>query len=152
MLSETILEIRKKGDLTQEDFAEKLFVTRQAVSRWENGETTPGIDTLKRISELFNVDANAFFGTAACCQSCSMQLKKFDDYAVNIDGGVNTDYCHYCYVDGAFAMDGTVEDMIEVNLQYLKEFNAENGTNFTEEQARKILKMHLPTLKRWKKT
>lgn len=63
-LATKIIDIRKTCNLTQEEFAAKLFVTRQAVSRWENGETTPTIDTLKTISELFKIDANFFFGTS----------------------------------------------------------------------------------------
>ena len=42
-----ILELRNKAGLSQDELAEKVFVTRQAVSRWENGETTPNIETLK---------------------------------------------------------------------------------------------------------
>ena len=49
-LNETIAEARKRRGLTQEQLAEKLFVTRQAVSRWERGEVIPGIDTLKLIA------------------------------------------------------------------------------------------------------
>jgi transcriptional regulator with XRE-family HTH domain len=45
---EVLAELRQKNGLTQDQMADKLFVTRQAVSRWENGETTPSIDTLKR--------------------------------------------------------------------------------------------------------
>jgi transcriptional regulator with XRE-family HTH domain len=58
-LSNTILEIRTKNGLTQDEFADKLHVTRQAVSRWENDETTPSIETLKIIAEMFKVDGNA---------------------------------------------------------------------------------------------
>ena len=46
----TILKLRKHLNLSQNEFAEKLSVTRQAVSRWENGETVPNIDTLKLIA------------------------------------------------------------------------------------------------------
>ena len=42
-----LYELRTKKGLSQEELAEKIFVTRQAVSRWENGETIPNIDTLK---------------------------------------------------------------------------------------------------------
>ena len=45
-----ILELRTKMGLSQDELAEKVFVTRQAVSRWENGETTPNIETLKPVS------------------------------------------------------------------------------------------------------
>ena len=44
-------EIRTKNNLTQDEMAERLFVTRQAVSRWENGDTTPNTEILKEISK-----------------------------------------------------------------------------------------------------
>ena len=50
-----IYELRTKKELSQEELAEKVFVTRQAVSRWETGETIPNIDTLKLLSKLFDV-------------------------------------------------------------------------------------------------
>lgn len=45
-------ELRTKKGLSQDELAEKLFVTRQAVSRWENGDTTPNVETLKLLSGL----------------------------------------------------------------------------------------------------
>ena len=57
-----IYELRTKKGLSQEELAEKVFVTRQAVSRWENGETIPNIDTLKRLSQLFDVSINRLLG------------------------------------------------------------------------------------------
>ena len=42
-----IVELRKKNDLSQDELAEKVFVTRQAVSRWETGETIPNTEALK---------------------------------------------------------------------------------------------------------
>ena len=48
-----IRELRTKKGLSQDELAEKVFVTRQAVSRWENGETTPNTETLKLLSKLF---------------------------------------------------------------------------------------------------
>ena len=44
---ETLAQLRREKNLTQEQLARQLYVTRQAVSRWENGETTPSIDMLK---------------------------------------------------------------------------------------------------------
>lgn len=49
-LNETISKARKRKGLTQEQLAQKLYVTRQAVSRWERGEVVPGIDMLKLIA------------------------------------------------------------------------------------------------------
>ena len=51
---DVILELRTKHGLSQEVLAEKIFVTRQAVSRWENGETVPNTETLKLLSKLFD--------------------------------------------------------------------------------------------------
>ena len=56
------LELRKKHGLSQEKMAEILFVTRQAVSRWENGETVPNVDTLKIISKAFDVPIGSLLG------------------------------------------------------------------------------------------
>ena len=54
-----ILELRTKKGYSQDELAEKLFVTRQAVSRWENGETIPNTETLKLLSKLFDVSINS---------------------------------------------------------------------------------------------
>ena len=53
-----ILELRTKRGLSQDDLAEKVMVTRQAVSRWENGETVPNTDTLKLLSKELDVSIN----------------------------------------------------------------------------------------------
>lgn len=56
-------EIRTKNNLTQDEMAERLFVTRQAVSRWENGDTTPNTEILKEISKKFDVSINTLLGS-----------------------------------------------------------------------------------------
>ena len=58
-----IVELRTKKGLSQEALAEKVFVTRQAVSRWENGETVPNTETLKLLSKLFDVSINTLLGS-----------------------------------------------------------------------------------------
>lgn len=58
MISEIIKEIRQNVNMTQDEMAQALFVTRQAVSRWENGDTTPNLETLKQISKMFGVSLN----------------------------------------------------------------------------------------------
>ena len=50
--------LREKNNLTQEQLAERVQVTRQAVSRWETGETQPNTDTLKLLSRVFDVSKN----------------------------------------------------------------------------------------------
>lgn len=69
-----LLELRTKKGLSQDELAEKVFVTRQAVSRWENGETTPNIETLKLLSKLFDVSINTLLGSPQrlVCQCCGI--------------------------------------------------------------------------------
>lgn len=59
---DVILELRTKRGLSQDDLAEKVMVTRQAVSRWENGETVPNTDTLKLLSKELDVSINTLLG------------------------------------------------------------------------------------------
>lgn len=107
---EIILELRTRHGLTQEDLAEKLYVTRQAVSRWETGETLPNTETLKRLSMLFDVSINTLLGSPQklICQCCGMPL---DDSCISRepDGSFNEAYCKWCYTDGKFAYTSLAE-------------------------------------------
>lgn len=53
-----IKELRCKNNLTQEELANKIYVTNKAVSRWESGKNIPGIDTLYLLSKELNVSVN----------------------------------------------------------------------------------------------
>ena len=53
-----ILKLRTQRGMSQDELAEKIMVTRQAVSRWENGETIPNTETLKLLSREFDVSIN----------------------------------------------------------------------------------------------
>ena len=55
MLSEKIYTLRRKSGLSQEQLAEKIGVSRQAVSKWEGGLSVPELDKLKALSECFHV-------------------------------------------------------------------------------------------------
>ena len=69
---EILQHLRTEKGLSQDELAEKVFVTRQAVSRWENGETLPNTETLKRLSALFDVSINTLLGSPRrnICQCC----------------------------------------------------------------------------------
>ena len=54
-ISEKILKLRKANNLTQEQLAEQLQVSRQAVSKWESGQAIPESDKLPALSDLFHV-------------------------------------------------------------------------------------------------
>ena len=101
-----ILDLRTKKGLSQDELAEKVFVTRQAVSRWENGETTPNIETLKLLSELFDVSINTLLGSprSLVCQCCGMPIEE-NNISKEADGMLNEEYCKWCYADGDFTMD-----------------------------------------------
>lgn len=84
------------------------------------------------------------------CQSCGMTLSD-GLYGKNADGSENRDYCRYCFPDGNFSRDETLEEMIESNLAFLDEVNAERAKPLTREEYREELQKLLPNLKRWKK-
>ncbi len=140
---DVILELRTKNGLSQEELAEKIYVTRQAVSRWETGETVPNTETLKLLSALFNVSINTLLGSPRklICQCCGMPL---DDGSISKEPGgeFNEEYCKWCYVDGKFVYS---------NLDELLDFITGNmsNENQTPEQVRNYLKELLPTLKHW---
>ena len=75
------------------------------------------------------------------CQSCGMPLTDPDLLATEADGAKNADYCLYCYKDGAFVQDCTMEEMIEFCLPHMQG---------DRQAARAYLESFLPTLKRWK--
>ncbi len=54
-LGKNIAEIRKNNNLTQDDLANKYFITRQTISNWENGKSYPDLETLVKISNDFNI-------------------------------------------------------------------------------------------------
>ena len=127
-----IYEIRTKKGLSQEELAEKVFVTRQAVSRWENGETIPNIDTLKLLSKLFDVSINTLLGSPRerICQCCAMPLEDCTT-SRETDGNFNEEYCKWCYSDGEYTLDiwkrcaeiGGKEKLEEFKEQLISEFN-----------------------------
>lgn len=83
------------------------------------------------------------------CQSCGMPLKTAQDFGTNADGSQNTDYCSHCFKNGAFTNDFTMDEIIELNINYLDEFNKDSEYKFTVDEARAEMKKFFPTLKRW---
>ena len=142
---EVLLDLRTKRGFSQDELAEKVFVTRQAVSRWENGETTPNTETLKLLSSLYNVSINTLLGAPRqlICQCCGMPL---DDTIIgrNKDGSLNEDYCKWCYADGTYTYSN-MDDLIDVCVNHMV------NEHFSEEQARSYMKQMLPKLDYWKR-
>lgn len=69
MFSEKLVEARKNKCLTQDQLAEKLYVTRQAVSRWERGTAEPDLQTLARLCHILGVSAEYFIGTDSAAET-----------------------------------------------------------------------------------
>ncbi len=114
---DVLLNIRKKHNLSQDEMAKKLYVTRQAVSRWENGETVPNTDTLKIISKAFGVSINTLLGQPCnmTCQVCGSPLDNEDNLSHESDGALNDKYCKWCYIDGVHKytdMEDVIADVV----------------------------------------
>ncbi|MBP5325271.1 MAG: helix-turn-helix domain-containing protein [Pseudobutyrivibrio sp.] len=142
---DVLLELRTKKGLSQDELADKIFVTRQAVSRWENGDTVPNTETLKLLSKEFNVSINTLLGAPnkLICQCCGMPLED-EIIGRDKDGFLNEDYCKWCYADGTFTYNN-MDDLIEVCVKNMV------NDSISEEQAREYLQQTLPTLNYWKK-
>lgn len=87
----------------------------------------------------------------SCCQSCGMPLRNREEFGSNRNGSPNEEYCHYCFKDGAFTADCTMEQMIEHCAQFVDEFNKDNGSTYTREEAIAGMTRYFPNLKRWKR-
>ena len=140
---EILLKLRNKAGLSQEELAEKVYVTRQAVSRWETGETLPNTETLKQLSRLYNVSINTLLGSPRklICQCCGMPLED-DIMAKETDGSINEEYCKWCYKDGNF----TYNDM-ESLISFCE--NTMSNETFSKQQVRDYMSNLLPKLKHW---
>ena len=142
---DVIYRLRTQRGLSQDELAEKVFVTRQAVSRWETGETVPGTETLKLLSNLFKVSINTLLGSPQqlICQCCGMPLED-EILSRNRDGSINEDYCQWCYMDGTYTYS-SMDELIDVCVGHMV------NENLSEEQARSYLKQTLPKLDYWRR-
>ena len=140
---DVILQLRTKNGLSQEELAERIYVTRQAVSRWETGETVPNTETLKLLSKLFDVSINTLLGSPRklACQCCGMPL---DDSSVSRepDGAFNEEYCKWCYADGKFVYT-SLEELTEFLVGHM------SSENWPPEQVRAYFEAQLPKLDHW---
>jgi len=83
------------------------------------------------------------------CQSCGMPLTE-ELKGTNADGSKNEDYCIYCYKDGAFTQDCSMEEMIDFCAQFVDEVNKNMPKPMTQEEYKQMMRQYFPMLKRWK--
>ena len=137
--------LRTKKGLTQDELAERVLVTRQAVSRWETGETTPGVETLKLLSRELDVSINTLLGSPRqlICQCCGMPL---DDTTLSRepDGALNEEYCKWCYTDGEFKYTSK-EQLIDFCVEHM------SSESWPAEQVRAHMEAVVSELRHWKK-
>lgn len=83
------------------------------------------------------------------CQSCGMPLSE-EVLGTNADGSKNDEYCIYCYKDGAFTGDFTMDEMVDYCAQFVDDYNQSTGQRLSREAYKASLQQYLPTLKRWR--
>ncbi len=145
-VKEILKTLREKNNLTQEEMAQKVNVTRQAVSRWETGETQPNSEMLKVLSHEFDVSINTLLGSPRTlfCQCCGMPLSEDSMISRETDGNFNEDYCKWCYTDGNFVYKSK-ESLLDFLIKTIP-----NPENQNEDERRKLFDYHLSQLKHWK--
>ena len=145
-VKEILKTLREKNNLTQEEMAQKVNVTRQAVSRWETGETQPNPEMLKVLSHEFDVSINTLLGSPRTlfCQCCGMPLSEDSMISRETDGSFNEDYCKWCYTDGNFVYKSK-ESLLDFLIKTIP-----NPENQNADERRKLFDSHLSQLKHWK--
>lgn len=145
-VKEILKKLREKNNLTQEEMAQRVNITRQAISRWETGETQPDTQMLKVLSKEFDVSINTLLGSPRqlFCQCCGMPLSEDSMISKETDGNFNEDYCKWCYADGNFAYK-TKESLLDYLVSHMP-----NSENQTEAERRTVFDSHLSQLKHWR--
>jgi len=144
-IRDILKSLREKNHLTQDQLAECVMVTRQAVSRWENGETQPNTDTLKLLSRQFDVSINTLLGSPRqlICQCCGMPLSEDSLISREADGSYNEDYCKWCYADGDFAYKSK-DALLDFLVSHMP-----NPDHLADEDRRAWFDAYLSQLKHW---
>jgi transcriptional regulator with XRE-family HTH domain len=145
-IKDILKKLREEKKLTQDELAERLMVTRQAVSRWETGETQPNTDTLKLLSKEYNVSINTLLGSPRqlVCQCCGMPLNEDGMISKEPDGSFNEEYCKWCYTDGEFAYKSK-DTLLDFLISHMP-----NPDYLSEDERRAQYDGFLSQLKHWR--
>ena len=143
--ADKLIVLRHTHNLTQEELATKLYVTRQAVSRWERGEVTSGIDMLKLIAAVTGEPLPHLLEMPEhYCKSCGMYLFNPEEFGTDATCHKTDHYCKWCYDRGHYTYETTMEAMIEDCAPRLAE-----STGMTLDEAVSLMGAVLPQLERW---
>ena len=146
-IKDVLPRLRRERGLTQEELARRLYITRQAVSRWETGETSPGIDMTKLIARELDVPITELLEMPEhYCQSCGMMFTGPDQHGHEADGTETEDFCRWCYDNGAYTYETTMDEMIEDCAPRMAQ-----AMGWTLDESASLLGAVLPTLQRWRR-
>ena len=87
LFADTLKKLRTEKGLSQRELAEKMYVTRTAITKWENGNRLPDAAMIKRLSEVLGVDVNTLLSAVAESDECP-NIILVDDNAVILNGGL----------------------------------------------------------------
>ena len=123
----------------------RLYITRQAVSRWECGATEPSIDMLKLIARELDVPVTELLDMPEhYCQSCGMMFTAPGQHGHEADGSEAEDFCRWCYENGVYTYETSMDEMIEDCAPRMAEV-----MGWTVDEAASLLGAVLSTLRRW---
>ena len=154
-----ILKLRTQIGMSQDELADKIMVTRQAVFCWENGDTITNTETLKLLSKEFDVSINTLLGEPRklICQCCGMPIDDDSILGRDKDGTLNEDYCKWCYADGNytyntpfFSLD-RIKNAFTCGLLYLKDMSILYPATFTNSKITNLV-INNETPPEWRKT
>lgn len=132
----------------QNYWVEDLLTEYERVKKLDIGEMTDILEAYPTYNyfHLIDPDRNVIEVTGGyhICQSCGMEMRNCD-FGKNADGSINMDYCKYCYPNGKFGKDETMEEMIESCIPFYVDERFK-----TAEEAHTYLAKLYPNLKRWK--
>ncbi len=87
--NEKLQELRKKNNLTQEELARSLFVSRTAISKWESGRGYPSIDSLKAIAQFFSLSIDELLSSDEVIKMAEENQKRTENYFRNLIFGIS---------------------------------------------------------------
>lgn len=87
LFAEALKKFRTEKGLSQRELAERLFVTRTSVNRWENGTRLPDVEMILKLSETLGVDVNTLFNAAAESEN-RIEIIMVDDNKIVLNGGL----------------------------------------------------------------
>ncbi len=121
--SEKLQILRKQDNLTQEELAEKLYVSRTAVSKWESGRGYPSIDSLKSIAGYFRVTVDELIGTEELVSLAESDLSKQSEKKITKACGIIDCMMALIFILPLFGQQGMTQ-IDSVNLLALSDTDA----------------------------